>query len=146
MRLCLRPGSGFSQRYLLDDVEGISTAFIWIPFYKVASALFLNQVPGQHPGLLSIEQPSVSNIPGFVTWTYSATLDSHSYIGLPNPGAHSCPRAFANMAGAGRGAAKVLGINLDYRKEPEVSGAASISSVETCEFGSLNFSGSTNRS
>lgn len=37
------------------------------------------------------------------------------------------------MAAVGRGAAKVLGINLDYRKEPEVSGAASISSVETCE-------------
>ncbi|CAG5170167.1 uncharacterized protein ALTATR162_LOCUS7137 [Alternaria atra] len=35
------------------------------------------------------------------------------------------------MASAGRTAAKVLGINLDYRKEPEVSGAASISSVET---------------
>ncbi|KAF1851374.1 sulfate permease [Cucurbitaria berberidis CBS 394.84] len=35
------------------------------------------------------------------------------------------------MAAAGRGAAKILGINLDYRKEPEVSGAASISSVET---------------
>lgn len=35
------------------------------------------------------------------------------------------------MAAIGRGAAKVLGINLDYRKEPEVSGAASISSVET---------------
>lgn len=35
------------------------------------------------------------------------------------------------MAAAGRGAAKVLGINLDYRKEPEVSGASSISSVET---------------
>ncbi|XP_014558354.1 hypothetical protein COCVIDRAFT_94807 [Bipolaris victoriae FI3] len=35
------------------------------------------------------------------------------------------------MAMAGRTAAKVLGINLDYRKEPEVSGAASISSVET---------------
>lgn len=39
------------------------------------------------------------------------------------------------MATAGRTAAKVLGINLDYRKEPEVSGAASISSVETCEHG-----------
>jgi len=38
------------------------------------------------------------------------------------------------MASAGRNAAKVLGINLDYRKEPEVSGAASISSVETCEY------------
>ncbi|CAO2658051.1 Nn.00g073110.m01.CDS01 [Neocucurbitaria sp. VM-36] len=35
------------------------------------------------------------------------------------------------MAAAGRGAAKVLGINLDYRREPEVSGAASIASVET---------------
>ncbi|KAJ4366281.1 hypothetical protein N0V83_007917 [Neocucurbitaria cava] len=35
------------------------------------------------------------------------------------------------MAATGRGVAKVLGINLDYRKEPEVSGAASISSVET---------------
>ena len=39
----------------------------------------------------------------------------------------------ANMASAGRGVAKVLGINLDYRKEElENSGAASISSVETC--------------
>ena len=37
------------------------------------------------------------------------------------------------MAAAGRGAAKALGIKLDYRKEPDVSGAASISSVETCE-------------
>jgi sodium-independent sulfate anion transporter 11 len=37
------------------------------------------------------------------------------------------------MAAAGRAAAKVLGINLDYRKEEPVSGAASISSVETCE-------------
>jgi hypothetical protein len=37
------------------------------------------------------------------------------------------------MAAAGRTAAKVLGINLDYRKEEPVSGAASISSVETCE-------------
>jgi sodium-independent sulfate anion transporter 11 len=37
------------------------------------------------------------------------------------------------MASAGRGVAKVLGINLDYRKEEiENSGAASISSVETC--------------
>jgi sodium-independent sulfate anion transporter 11 len=36
------------------------------------------------------------------------------------------------MAGAGRTAAKVLGINLDYRKEEPLSGAASISSVETC--------------
>jgi sodium-independent sulfate anion transporter 11 len=36
------------------------------------------------------------------------------------------------MAAAGRIAAKVLGINLDYRKEEPVSGAASISSVETC--------------
>jgi sodium-independent sulfate anion transporter 11 len=35
------------------------------------------------------------------------------------------------MAAAGRTAAKVLGINLDYRKEEPVSGAASISSVET---------------
>lgn len=34
----------------------------------------------------------------------------------------------------GRSAAKVLGINLDYRKEePLASGAASISSVETCK-------------
>jgi hypothetical protein len=38
-----------------------------------------------------------------------------------------------DMAGAGRTAAKVLGINLDYRKEEPLSGAASISSVETCE-------------
>lgn len=37
------------------------------------------------------------------------------------------------MAAAGRGVAKVLGIKLDYRKEPEVSGAASVSSVETCK-------------
>lgn len=35
------------------------------------------------------------------------------------------------MAALGQGAAKVLGIKLDYRKEPDVSGAASISSVET---------------
>ncbi|KAI8933790.1 hypothetical protein NX059_009498 [Plenodomus lindquistii] len=35
------------------------------------------------------------------------------------------------MAAAGRGVAKVLGIDLDYRREPEVSGGASISSVET---------------
>ncbi|KAH7086189.1 sulfate permease-like protein [Paraphoma chrysanthemicola] len=35
------------------------------------------------------------------------------------------------MAAAGRTAAKVLGINLDYRKEEPLSGAASISSVET---------------
>jgi sodium-independent sulfate anion transporter 11 len=38
------------------------------------------------------------------------------------------------MAAAGRTAAKVLGINLDYRKEEPVSGAASISSVETCMY------------
>jgi hypothetical protein len=37
------------------------------------------------------------------------------------------------MAAAGRTAAKVLGINLDYRKEEPLSGAASISSVETCK-------------
>lgn len=38
------------------------------------------------------------------------------------------------MAAAGRGVAKVLGINLDYRKEAlDNSGAASISSVETCK-------------
>jgi sodium-independent sulfate anion transporter 11 len=37
------------------------------------------------------------------------------------------------MASAGRNVAKVLGINLDYRKEElDNSGAASISSVETC--------------
>jgi hypothetical protein len=42
-------------------------------------------------------------------------------------------QAFIIMASAGRGVAKVLGINLDYRKEEtENSGAASISSVETC--------------
>ncbi|KAF1944688.1 sulfate permease-like protein [Clathrospora elynae] len=35
------------------------------------------------------------------------------------------------MSAAGHGAARVLGINLDYRREPEISGAASISSVET---------------
>lgn len=35
------------------------------------------------------------------------------------------------MAAAGRGAAKVLGIDLDYRRELEVSGGASITSVET---------------
>jgi hypothetical protein len=44
--------------------------------------------------------------------------------------------AFTNitsaMAAAGRTAAKVLGINLDYRREEPLSGAASISSVETC--------------
>lgn len=35
----------------------------------------------------------------------------------------------------GRTLAKGLGINVDYRKEePLTSGAASISSVETCEF------------
>jgi hypothetical protein len=44
----------------------------------------------------------------------------------------------ANMASAGRGAAKVLGINLDYRKEElDNSGAASISSVETCKLSSV---------
>lgn len=38
------------------------------------------------------------------------------------------------MAGAWRTVTKVLGINLDYRKEESLSGAASISSVETCEY------------
>ncbi len=38
------------------------------------------------------------------------------------------------MAAIGRVAAKAVGIKLDYRKEPDVSGAASIASVETCGF------------
>jgi len=38
---------------------------------------------------------------------------------------------------AGRGVAKVLGINLDYRnEEPIASAAASISSIETCKLSS----------
>lgn len=38
------------------------------------------------------------------------------------------------MESAARGTAKVLGIKLDYRSEPDVSGGASIASVETCEY------------
>jgi sodium-independent sulfate anion transporter 11 len=49
------------------------------------------------------------------------------------------------MAGAGRGVAKALRINLDYRKEPEVSGAASISSVETCEYNTFKVSNIADR-
>jgi hypothetical protein len=64
----------------------------------------------------------------------------HIRVGLLFYSSHSiCKRAFhlslriIRMAAAGRTAAKVLGINLDYRKEEPVSSAASISSVETCK-------------
>lgn len=50
----------------------------------------------------------------------------------------SASKFAATMAGnsVGKTLAKILGINVDYRKEePLVSGAASTASVDTCESG-----------
>jgi hypothetical protein len=66
--------------------------------------------------------------------SFLVTLNHPLFTEPREPRAQPSLTTSANMASAGRNAAKVLGINLDYRKEPEVSGAASISSVETCEY------------
>ncbi|KAH8622444.1 Sulfate permease 2 [Alternaria alternata] len=136
MRLCLRLESGTIWYFYLTELDIRPLLLHGRPSTKRSirspSSLDLSQRQ-----VLQILQLNIRDLWGVILIPSGSFLVTLNHLLLTEPREPRVQPSLttsANMASVGRNAAKVLGINLDYRKEPEVSGAASISSVETCEY------------